>query len=74
MEDVEEVEVEMIPSAKVIELVNDLPERAALVLKLYAIEGYSHQEIADILEITVGTSKSQLNRARTLLKQAIKIK
>ncbi|UKN00118.1 sigma-70 family RNA polymerase sigma factor [Paracrocinitomix mangrovi] len=70
--DIEPAEVDVVPTAKVVELVNQLPDKAALVLKLFAIEGYSHQEIAEILDITVGTSKSQLNRARTLLKEAIK--
>ena len=56
---------------RIISIVNELPAKAGLVLKLYAIEGYSHQEIADILDISVGTSKSQLNRARSLVKDAI---
>lgn len=60
-----------INAAAVIELVNQLPEKAGLVLKLFAIEGYDHQEIADLMGISVGTSKSQLNRARTLLKEAM---
>lgn len=71
MVEVEEAELELIPKAKVIEMVNDLPEKASLVLKLFAIEGYTHPEIAEILGITIGTSKSQLNRARTLLKEAL---
>ena len=54
-----------------IALVNELPEKAALVLKLFAIEGYEHKEIAKMMGISEGTSKSQLNRARYLLKQAI---
>lgn len=54
---------------EVIKWVNDLPKKAGLILKLYAIEGYTHQEIAEILDVSVGTSKSQLNRARTLLKE-----
>lgn len=54
---------------EVIQWVNDLPKKAGLILKLYAIEGYTHQEIAEILDVSVGTSKSQLNRARTLLKE-----
>ncbi|HBS85209.1 MAG TPA: RNA polymerase sigma factor [Bacteroidales bacterium] len=56
---------------KIIELVNLLPVKAQLVLKLYAIEGFSHKEIAHNLNISEGTSKSQLNRARMLLKQAL---
>ena len=66
-----ELDIEELPTAKVVSMVNDLPKKASLVLKLFAVEGYSHQEIADILEITVGTSKSQLNRARFLLKKAL---
>jgi RNA polymerase sigma factor (sigma-70 family) len=41
------------------------------VLNLYIIEGYSHAEIAEMLQISEGTSKSQLSRARTILQQAI---
>ena len=55
----------------VIELVNKLPEKAGLVLKLYAIEGYDHKEISELMNISVGTSKSQLNRARGLLQEAM---
>lgn len=54
-----------------IRLVNALPERAQMVLKLYAIEGYKHSEIADIMGINEGTSKSQLNRAKRLLQEAL---
>ena len=52
-------------------MVNHLPEKAALVLKLYAIEGYAHREIADMMGISEGTSKSQLNRARGLLREKL---
>lgn len=53
---------------KIRELVNQLPGKAALVLKLYVLEGLTHKEIAEYLEISEGTSKSQLNRARMLIK------
>lgn len=56
---------------EVINLVNELPFKAGMVLKLFAIEGYAHDEIADSLGISIGTSKSQLNRARQLLKQKL---
>ncbi|MCI5054640.1 MAG: sigma-70 family RNA polymerase sigma factor [Flavobacteriales bacterium] len=48
-----------------------LPSGARTVFNLYAIEGYSHKEIAEMLNISLGTSKSQLHDARKLLKQRI---
>lgn len=47
--------------------INSLPDGFRLVFNLYAIEGYKHREIADMLDISTGTSKSQYSRARTLL-------
>lgn len=58
-------------AAEIIRFVNELPTKARMVLKLYAIEGYAHQEIATALNISVGTSKSQLNRAKKLLKEML---
>lgn len=49
------------------EAIHKLPEGYRLVLTLYLLEGYDHQEIADILKITVSTSKSQYNRAKKKL-------
>lgn len=63
--------LERINASEIVRLVNDLPTKAAMVLKLYAIEGYKHNEIAEMLEISEGTSKSQLNRARALLKEKL---
>jgi RNA polymerase sigma-70 factor (ECF subfamily) len=48
-------------------LIDQLPEGYKLVFNLYAIEGYKHAEIAEKLNITVSTSKSQLFKARKLL-------
>ena len=48
-------------------LLDTLPPGYRTVLNLYAIEGYSHPEIAALLGIAEGTSKSQLARARALL-------
>ncbi len=53
-------------------LIATLPEGYRMVFNLYAIEGYSHQEIADTLGISEGTSKSQLSRARALLQTKLK--
>lgn len=55
----------------IVKFVNQLPAKAKMVLKLYSLEGYGHQEISDALKISVGTSKSQLNRAKMLLKSMI---
>jgi RNA polymerase sigma factor (sigma-70 family) len=45
-----------------------LPEGARVIFNLYAIEGYTHKEIATQLKISEGTSKSQFSRARSLIK------
>lgn len=63
--------LEKINASDLVQLVNNLPPKASMVLKLYAIEGYGHSEIAELLNISIGTSKSQLNRARFLLKEKI---
>lgn len=52
---------------ELLKAINELPEGFRLVFNLYAIEGYKHREIADMLEIQVGTSKSQYSRARKIL-------
>lgn len=48
-----------------------LPERARTVLVLYDIEGYQHQEIADMTGMAVGSSKAQLHRARKLVRDIL---
>jgi RNA polymerase sigma-70 factor (ECF subfamily) len=53
-------------------LIGQLPEGYRSIFNLYAIEGYSHTEIADLLGISEGTSKSQLSRARALLQSSLK--
>jgi RNA polymerase sigma-70 factor (ECF subfamily) len=55
----------------IISQVNRLPSGARMIFQLYAIEGYSHKEIANLLNISEGTSKSQINRAKQLLQQWI---
>lgn len=49
-----------------------LPARARNVFVLHDIEGYRHDEIAALLEVTAGTSKAQLHRARKLLREALR--
>jgi len=50
----------------------DLPDGYRIVLTLYLIEGYDHTEIADILGISVSTSKTQYSRARKKLQEILK--
>jgi RNA polymerase sigma-70 factor (ECF subfamily) len=52
-------------------LIQELPPRYQLVFNLYVIEGMSHQEIAGEMSITQGTSKSNLSRAREILKRKV---
>ena len=54
-----------------IKIIQELPDRYRLVFNLYVIDGYSHQEIAEMLNINIGTSKSNLFRARMSLKGKI---
>jgi RNA polymerase sigma-70 factor (ECF subfamily) len=53
-------------------LIDDLPEGYKMVFVMYAIEGYKHNEISELLSISEGTSKSQLFKARKMLQQKIK--
>ncbi|MCK6691581.1 MAG: sigma-70 family RNA polymerase sigma factor [Thermoanaerobaculia bacterium] len=55
----------------VLQLVQNLPPAYRLVINLFALEGFSHAEIAEMLEISVGTSKSNLSKAKAKLKQML---
>lgn len=52
-------------------IIQELPNRYRLVFNLYVLDGYSHKEIANLLSISIGTSKSNLARARQILKEKI---
>ena len=52
-------------------LIQELPERYRLVFNLYVLDGYSHKEVSQMLHIAEGTSKSNLARARAILKQKV---
>lgn len=54
-------------------LIDELPEGYRMVFLLYAVEGYPHREIAETLQISEGTSKSQLHKARKLLQENLKL-
>ncbi|MFW5721188.1 MAG: RNA polymerase sigma factor, partial [Bacteroidota bacterium] len=55
-----------------LELIQELSPQYRMVFNLYAIEGYSHKEICEMLNIKEGTSKSNLSRAREILKEKVK--
>lgn len=57
--------------AELLDMITRLPEGYRLVFNLYAIEGYSHKEIADMLGIQESTSRTQLLKARKLLQSQI---
>lgn len=65
------IEDEGLPLDFLLKIIQELPDRYRLVFNLYALDGYSHKEIAAMLNITVGTSKSNLSRAKQLLKDQI---
>lgn len=59
--------------AQIQQLIDALPEGYKIVFNMYAIEGYKHHEIASMLNITEGTSKSQLFKARKMLQKNLEI-
>ena len=61
--------IDQLAAKEIINLIQLLPEGYRLIFNLFAIEGYSHKEIAEHLDIAVGTSKSQVARARTYIQQ-----
>lgn len=68
---VPETSVDM-PEANELDLhIMKLPERARLVFVLFAVEGYRHEEIAQMLNMAVGSSKAQYHRAKGLLREWI---
>src|SRR5574344_1906566 len=65
-------EVETMSSKELMELIASMPDGFRIVFNMYAIEGYNHQEIAKELNISEGSSRSQLSRARVWLQERIK--
>jgi len=66
-----EVENDTIDIDFLLNSIQELPDRYRLVFNLYALDGYSHKEIAEMLDITTGTTKSNLARARMILKNKV---
>jgi len=69
-----EIDEEAISMDELLKLIQALPNQYRLVFNMYVLDGYSHKEIAKELRISEGTSKSNLSRARVILKQKLERK
>ena len=66
-----EIEDENLNLNYLLELIKELPNQYRLVFNLYVLDGYSHSEISEALNISIGASKSNLSRAKQLLRKRI---
>lgn len=72
IDDHQEFLIEEVDLLKIHEAIKSLPTGCRTVLTLYLLEGYLHSEIAEILEISLSTSKTQYRRGRLLLRDKLK--
>jgi RNA polymerase sigma-70 factor (ECF subfamily) len=63
--------ISSITAGDLMRIIQELPPRYRMVFNLFAIEGYSHQEISEMMNISEGTSKSNLSRARVILQKSV---
>ena len=63
--------ISLLQEEELLDLIEQLPDGYRVVFNLYAVEGYSHKEIAEMLGIGESTSRSQLVKARKMLKDRI---
>ncbi|WP_396185062.1 RNA polymerase sigma factor [Flavobacterium sp.] len=66
-----EIDEEEISLDYLLQIIQELPDQYRIVFSLYVLDDYSHQEISEMLSISIGTSKSNLHRARHILKEKI---
>ena len=69
--DIVEEEVNEIAEDEIMDIIKELPPKYRMVFNLYVLEGLSHKEIAKVLDISEGTSKSNLSRAKSWIKDRI---
>lgn len=69
--DFSETSMEKLSAKEITEVIQQLPTGYRVVFNMYEIEGYAHREIAEMLNISEGTSKSQLSKAKKMLRQKI---
>ena len=70
-EDDDDVIESDVPLKYLLKIIQELPDRYRLVFSMYVLDGYAHKEIAEMLGISDGTSKSNLARARGILKKKV---
>ncbi|PHR72521.1 MAG: RNA polymerase subunit sigma-70 [Lutibacter sp.] len=66
-----EIDEETVSLDFLLSIIQELPDRYRMVFNLYVLDGYSHKEVANKLTITEGTSKSNLSRARLILREKL---
>jgi RNA polymerase sigma factor (sigma-70 family) len=71
-EGVQSTVIEHLSAEDLLGLIQQLTPKYRMVFNLYAIEGYNHKEIGELLGISEGTSKSNLSRARLILQEKVK--
>jgi RNA polymerase sigma-70 factor (ECF subfamily) len=70
-EGINSLSVDNLAVEDLMDLIQGLPTGCQVIFNLYAVEGYQHKEIAEMLDISVGTSKSQYARARKILMEQL---
>ena len=70
----EESAIDKLSAKELLEHIQELPDGYRMVFNLNVIEGYTHKEIGEMLNISENTSKSQLSRARSVLQGKLKNK
>lgn len=70
-ETIVEIDEDEVSLDYLLSIIQKLPDRYRLVFNLYVLDGFSHKEISEMLTISTGTSKSNLARARAILKEKI---
>jgi len=70
---VKETQLDQLSYDDLLDLIRKLPQAYRTVFNLYAIEGYKHEEIAGMLNINVGTSKSNYHKAKQKLQELLKL-
>lgn len=65
------IEEDNVPLDYLMKIIQELPEQYRIVFNLYVLDGYSHKEISEMLHLSTGTTKSNLHRARLILKEKL---